>query len=403
MLIVVCIMLAAGLLFWIIQSVLLLLTLRVLPTLRGGVRPCRDDDALVSVIIPARDEQTVVEAAVRSRLADHDPRIEYIAINDRSNDSTGLILDHLAASDDRLHVEHVSELPQQWLGKVNAMQVGLERARGEWLLLSDADVFVEPGTVREAVDLADSLGVVHLAAIPSIRSRSLGLQFCLAPLQRVLIMLVRLWSVQDPHSDAAMGVGAFNLVRRDAFEAAGGFEALRLEVIDDVGVAVLIKEHGGATTAAFAAPCLHLSWYECFGDFISGIERGTAKFPTWCPRWVMAGFVLLLAVLDLSPFIALAAWGLSDVVGWIGLAASSWVLLLSVLVSTRFGTSRLFALAAPLNTILLALVGLRIVFGGARDGRITWRGNEYDVADLRRGERVRFSREGSDNATGESP
>ncbi|MEE2719214.1 MAG: glycosyltransferase family 2 protein [Planctomycetota bacterium] len=392
------ILLAIGLLYWIVQSVLLVRTLFVLPVLRphpsdGPVSP------LVSVIVPARDEQGTLEAAVRSRLRDPDAGLEFVLVDDRSEDATGMIMDHLGGTDPRIHVEHVEELPEGWLGKVNAMRVGAEHADGSWLLLSDADVHVAPGTVRAAVELAEQHGADHLAGIPSIRSRSVGMNLCLAPLQRALILLTRLWSVEDPDSSAAMGVGAFNLVRREVFEEAGGFESLRLEVLDDVGVGVMIKQHGGRTMTAFAADCLRIAWYDRFGDFIRGIERGAAKLPPRCPRWLLALVVLLLAVLDLTPFVALAiAWFIPGF-AWIGILLSVWVTGLSVAVAVRFGTNPLFAVLVPLNTVLAGLVGMRIMLRSARDGRIAWRGNEYEVDALQAGQRISFER----NETGESP
>jgi len=403
MLILVSILLALGLLFWVVQSLLLLQTLRVLPALRGRRRSARADDPLVSVIVPARNEQVVVEAAIRSRLEDSDPQLEFILVDDRSTDSTGMILDHLAETDPRVRVVHVEELPVRWLGKVHAMQVGMRHARGTWVLLSDADVHVAPGTVREAVDLARSLEVVHLAGLPAIQSPSLRLQLCLAPLQRVLILLLRLWSVRDPGSDAAMGVGAFNLVRRDAFEEAGGCEALRMEVIDDVGVGVMIKKHGGGSCTAFASACLRISWYDRFSDFIHGIQRGMAKRPSWCPRWVLALLVLIVAGLDLSPFIALVGGIVVAPVGWIGIGFSAWAVLLSAIVARRFGTSAAIAVMVPLNTLLATMVALRVVLRGGRHGRIQWRGTTYEVADLQQGSVVRFTGDGIRNETGEGP
>ncbi len=398
MLLALAILLAIGLLYWIVQSVLLIRTLMVLPVLHPdestGMR-----SPPVSVIVPARNEQAVVESAIQSRLRDPDPRLEFMLIDDRSTDATGLIMDHLAGTDPRVRVDHVQELPEGWLGKVNAMRLGAQHATGDWLLLSDADVHVVPGAVRGAVKLAESRGADHLACIPSIRSRSVGMNLCLAPLQRALILLTRLWSVQDPNSSAAMGVGAFNLVRRTVFEEAGGFDSLRMEVLDDVGVGVMIKQHGGRTMTAFAADCLRIAWYDRFGDFVRGIERGAAKLPPRCPRWLLALTVLLLAVLDLSPFLALCiAWFMPGF-AWIGIMLSVWVVGLSVAVAARFGTSPFFAILAPLNTVLAGLVGMRIMLRSARDGRIAWRGNEYTVEALQAGQRISFER----NETGESP
>lgn len=398
MLLFLTILLAAGLLFWIVQSILLVWTLLVLPTLRPR-HASGDDETFVSVIVPARNEQSVIEDAVRSRLADPDPALEFLLVDDRSTDSTGAIMDHLAATDARIRVDHVEQLPPGWLGKVHAMHVGAAHARGDWLLLSDADVHVAPGTVRAAVDLARDHDAVHVAGIPAIRTGSLGLNLCLAPMQRALILLFRMWAVHDPRSRAAMGVGAFNLVRRDAFEAAGGFDALRMEVIDDVGVGIMIKEHGEGTRAVFAAECLHLSWYDRFSDFIQGIERGMAKRPAWCPRWLLAVLVVLLTLLDLSPFLALLASLVWPGIAWVALPAAVWVLLLSLAVAIRFGTNPIFAALVPINTVFAGCVALRVVLFGGRDGRITWRGNKYEVDALRDGERIGFSRD----ATGESP
>ncbi|HBZ97869.1 MAG TPA: hypothetical protein DEO57_08490 [Phycisphaerales bacterium] len=398
MLLALAILLAFGLLYWIVQSVLLVRTLLVLPVLQPD-GSTGAESPLVSVIIPARDEQAVVESAVRSRLRDPDPCLEFMLIDDRSNDATGLIMDHLAETDPRARVDHVQQLPDGWLGKVNAMRVGAQHATGDWLLLSDADVHVVPGAVRGAVRLAESHGADHLACIPSIRSRSVGMNFCLAPLQRALILLTRLWSVQDPNSSAAMGVGAFNLVRRTVFEEAGGFDSLRMEVLDDVGVGVMIKQHGGRTMTAFAADCLRIAWYDRFGDFVRGIERGAAKLPPRCPRWMLALVVLLLTALDLAPFLALSiAWFMPGF-AWIAVISAAWVVGLSVAVAVRFGTSPLFAILVPLNTVLAGLVGMRIMLRSARDGRIDWRGNEYTVEALQAGQRISFER----NETGESP
>ena len=111
--------------------------------------------------------------------------------------------------------------------------------------------------------------------------------------------------------------------------------------------------------------------------------------------------ILLIVALDLSPFIALAAWGYSSTLGWIGLASASWAILLSVVVARSFGTSPSYAIPVPLNTILMGLVALRVVLGGGRSGRIEWRGNTYEIDELQQGGVVRFSKQDDRNATGE--
>src|ERR1700693_4382257 len=103
----------------------------------------------VSIIVPARDEAEKIEAAMRSKLAIDYPDFELLAVDDRSQDQTGAILDRLAAEDPRLCVIHLTSLPEDWLGKSHAMQVAASHAQGEFVLFTDADVFFSPDLLRK--------------------------------------------------------------------------------------------------------------------------------------------------------------------------------------------------------------------------------------------------------------
>ncbi|HZN07048.1 MAG TPA: glycosyltransferase family 2 protein, partial [Pyrinomonadaceae bacterium] len=119
----------------------------------SNLRLTASDAPLVSVLVPARNEQhRVLEDCIRSILAQDYGRFEVIAVNDRSTDSTGAILEALAQGDERLHVVEGEELPPGWLGKPYAMQQALSRARGEWILATDADMIFEPAALRTALD-----------------------------------------------------------------------------------------------------------------------------------------------------------------------------------------------------------------------------------------------------------
>jgi len=102
----------------------------------------------VSVVVPSRDEAEAIEAAAQSLLVQDYPELELIAVDDRSSDGTGAILDRLAAADRRLGVVHVDALPEDWLGKNHACHRGAERATGEWLLFTAGDVVFAPGALR---------------------------------------------------------------------------------------------------------------------------------------------------------------------------------------------------------------------------------------------------------------
>src|SRR6185369_2740694 len=104
-----------------------------------------------SVVVPACNEARTIERALTSLLAQDYPDLEIVLVDDRSSDETGAIIEHLAASDRRISAIHVRELPAGWLGKVHALQRGLERARGELVLFTDADIHFAPGALRRAV------------------------------------------------------------------------------------------------------------------------------------------------------------------------------------------------------------------------------------------------------------
>ena len=134
----------------------------------------------LAVLFAARDEAEGVELACRSMLGQGYPGLEVIAVDDRSTDGTGSILDRLALQEPRLRVVHVAELPAGWLGKTNALQLGSASTGARWLLLTDADVILAPGALKKAVALAESNGLAHLTVAPEVTTGSNGERLFLA-------------------------------------------------------------------------------------------------------------------------------------------------------------------------------------------------------------------------------
>ncbi len=139
---------------------------------------------------------------------------------------------------------HVRELPEGWLGKVHALQRGVERAKGAWLLFTDADVHFAPGTLRRAVACAEERQLDHLAVAAQVILRSFWTGVCHGSAMRGIVALARPWEVMDPRSKKAIGTGAFNLVRRSVFDRTPGFGWLKLEVADDIGLGLMMKRAG---------------------------------------------------------------------------------------------------------------------------------------------------------------
>ena len=198
---------ALGFAYWAVQ-LLSVLKLRQLPSVAD--MPLDDDSTgwpTVSVIMTARDEEAELEQALRSRQDDDYPALELIVVDDRSSDRTGEIADELAAQDSRLKVVHNEYLPEGWLGKVYAMSRGLAVAGGEWVLFSDADVRVKPGTLKRVMGYTARNGLDHLAVYPDMDLTSPVLDNVVTASSRMGLAMAFVWKASDSGSKAAVWVG----------------------------------------------------------------------------------------------------------------------------------------------------------------------------------------------------
>jgi len=258
----------------------------------------------VSLIVPARNEVETLGPAMRSRLAEGYPALEVVLVDDRSTDGTGALVDAIAAEDSRVRALHLDSLPPGWLGKLHAMSEGLRRATGEWILFSDADVHLAPGTIARAVSLAEAQRLDHLSLLPQLDPATWLVDAALASFTRTGLVLGRVWLVSDPRSKVGGSVGAFGLVRRDALERSPGIEHLRLEVADDLALGQMLKSSGSRSALANGRELVRIHWYRSLAELTRGTEKGAAVFdhrllPALC--WTGA-----LGALELGPFLAAA-------------------------------------------------------------------------------------------------
>src|SRR3954470_6768743 len=154
----------------------------------------------LTLVVAARNEAAELEASLESRLREDYPDLELVVVDDRSTDGTGAIVDRVASRDRRVVPVHVEELPDGWLGKLHAMHRGLERATGEWILFTDADVHLVPGTLRKAVAYAEARGLDHVGALPSVWPGGPLLDSIVAFCLRTLLASFRFSEVEDPKS-----------------------------------------------------------------------------------------------------------------------------------------------------------------------------------------------------------
>jgi glycosyltransferase involved in cell wall biosynthesis len=373
---------------WLVHAITVVQGMATLPDVSSGKLPesFATDEDQITVIVPARDEEASIEATLRSLLTSTGVRLQIIAVNDRSTDGTGVRMEDVAAEAaavggrHTLHILHVSELPSGWLGKPHAMAMAARLARAPWLLFTDGDVMFHPQALEIALREAEAHDADHLVLVPTVILKTPGEKAMLATMNALSQWMIRLWKVSDPQAKGYIGVGGFNLIRRDVYEKLGGFEALRMEVLDDLRLGWLVKRAGYRESVILGRDLVRLRWLR--GAL--GVIRLAEKNAFSAFRYNVALTLLAslgLATVALLPLVAIAAGGWPLVAGLLTYfafalifwgnrkvtAAPPWLAIL-------YAPATLVVLYALLCSMTLALV---------RQG-VDWRGTRYSLKELRR-------------------
>jgi len=339
----------------------------------------------LSVVVPARDEGSTMARAVRSLLAQDYPDLEVIVVDDRSSDATGDVLRELAATDPRLAMLRVDELPAGWLGKNHALWRGADRATGEWLLFTDADVVFGPGALRRAIAYAVAGGLDHLTLAPRLVAHGLALRSFVAFFAYAFIALWGAYQANDPKSKRGVGIGAFNLVRRSAYERIGTMRALSLRPDDDIRLGRRLRGFGFRQRVLNGNELLSVEWYPSLGAAIRGLEKSMYSGLEY--RVVDAvGVLLYLGGTMVWPFAGIVLLGGIDRV----LLAIVVVCLMAALLETyrqsmssRLGpTALVVALLLPFSALCFGWAIVRSVYIAETRG-VRWRGTTYPLSLLR--------------------
>jgi glycosyltransferase involved in cell wall biosynthesis len=354
----------------------------------------------VSIIVPARDEEETIAQALHLLLALDYDNYEVIAVNDRSNDSTGEIMERVAASQNqnphpvspkngetrvghpRFRVIYHRELPAGWLGKTHAMWTAANQATGDWLLFTDADVLFKPDSLRRALAYAESVPADHVVLFPRMIMKQPGEYMMIAFFQTMFMFGHRPWKVADPSTDDHMGVGAFNLVRRRVYDAVGTYEALRMEVLDDMKLGKVVKKAGFAQRNVFGGDLISIRWAKGAMGIVNNLTKNffaVLSFQWW--RTVISAFGL--AFLNFGPFL-----GICLAQGWARVpyaVALGSMFAIYVGMSWRSDVPPYYFLLHPVSTALFIYTLLRSMILTLRNDGITWRGTKYPLEELRKG------------------
>ncbi|HUK25305.1 MAG TPA: glycosyltransferase family 2 protein [Terriglobales bacterium] len=339
----------------------------------------------VSIIVPARNEEAAIERPLRQLLGLDYDNYEVIAVNDRSTDRTGEIMERVAASPEaqgRLKILHVAELPARWLGKTHAMWSAAKQASGDWLLFTDADVLFKPDALRRAIAYAEAEPADHLVLFPRMIMKRPGEKMMIAFFQTLFVFGHRPWKVADPRTKDHIGVGAFNLIRRRIYEQIGTYQALRYEVLDDMKLGKVIKNAGFAQRNVFGGDLISLHWASGAMGVVANLTKNffaVLSFQWW--RTLLSCFGL--AFLNLMPFL-----GLCLAPGWARLPYAIALLCMFLIylgMSSRSDVPAYYIVLHPVSTTLFLYILLRSMILTLSRGGVVWRGTFYPLEELRKG------------------
>jgi hypothetical protein len=369
-------------LFWIVHGLRVALGALTLPWLKDFAAAANGDCPRVTLLFAARDEEEKLPQALDTLRQIDYPALEIVAANDRSTDDTDKILNNAAERDQRLKIVNIADLPAGWLGKPHALQRAYEASSGEWLLFTDADVRFRPEAIRRAMTLIHTKKLDHLTLMTDVEMHGFwektaltffGLGFHLATNPR---------GVSDPRSRAYIGIGAFQLVKRTAYEASGTHRRLCMEVLDDMKLAKIVKQAGFRSAVGIAQDFVTVRWHAGIGNIVCGV---TKNFFAGAEFKLSIAALQLLAVLcaNIVPFVALPF-----VHGWmLGFVTVSVAIALGFHAGTAvvMRASPCYALTQPLGAAIFGYMLLRSVVVTLRQGGIVWRETFYRLEELRRG------------------
>lgn len=376
---------------WLIAAAWLwrvLPALRMLPTVPDLLEEkyfARDPAALPSltVIVPGKDEAAAIEACLRSLLLCDYPELRVIAVNDRSSDSTGSLMDQVAADADaqgRLHVLHVTELPAEWLGKPHAMAMAADYAASDWLLFTDADVIFAPDALRRAMTFVTESGADHFVLYPTLILHGWAERMLIAFFQSLSALAGRPWKISDPAAKHDyIGVGAFNMIRRPVYEVLGGYTALRMEVLEDMRLGYRVKRAGYPQRVAFGKDLIRIRWAPSARGILQNLTKNLFSAFRFRTGLVLLGCIGV-ALFCLTPFVALAFSGAPR---WAGAITLLSLLLLNLRYAKLTDISPAYLLLFPIATVMFLWTLLRSMVLVLWRGGVLWRGTLYPLKELR--------------------
>jgi glycosyltransferase involved in cell wall biosynthesis len=227
----------------------------------------------VTAIIPAKDEAETIADCLTTVQAQSYPNLEILIVDDRSTDRTPEIVREIAQRDPRVRLISIEDLPAGWTGKTHALHVAAGQATGDWFWFVDADTRHEPDSLSIVLEYARMHDAALASLLPEMRCESFWESVAQPLLGVVLIQSYPLFWANDPRKKLAFANGQYILIRKDAYQLAGGHEAVRDKFVEDIYLAKAVKAVGLSARTAIAHGIGSTRMYTSLPQFVRGWSR----------------------------------------------------------------------------------------------------------------------------------
>ena len=253
-----------------------------------------DNNPIVSIIVPARNEESCLASCLDSLIAETGITFEIIVVDDDSTDRTS----EIAHSFPGIHPIPAGPLPDNWTGKNNAMSAGAKVAKGKWLLFTDADTVHQPGSLARAVAEAEQQGAALLSYSPEQEVHGFWEMAVMPVIFGELAASYPPQAVNDPASPIAAANGQYLLISREAYDAVGGNTKIAGDLLEDVAMARLVKRSGRKLFFCYGGDAVRTRMYRSFAQLREGWTKNLALLfprPTRLAIWHLVQFWGILA------------------------------------------------------------------------------------------------------------
>lgn len=366
--------------FVLIVGVVVYLTVNMLHLVRVTPIPGPlSSSPLVSVCVPARDEERDVGACLDSLLKQDYPQFEVIAVDDNSTDSTADIIRNRAGKHPNLVFLSGKILPQDWFGKPYALHQAFQKARGEYLLFTDADPVFRPLALTSAMDFMIKNELDVLTLMPGAVFGSFWERVIQPVVFGFIAALTRFKKINSAEHRNSMGIGAFILIKREVYQAIGGHQRVKQKIVEDIELVKNAKRNGFKIAIADGKDIFFIRMYHSLREIWQGWKKNlfiamnksvsrtlyymavipcfmvTPYFVLFCNLWAQAHFVLT---------------GLS----FLGLIM---VLTAKVKLCRELRLNEINILLLPLGAIMISMLLFHSMIQIQMSGHSQWRGRNY--------------------------